>query len=596
MREATVFKQVLIAQWLWARLALVVLAVLGFAVPLVSVFYGANLDGAAHGRVGEWLMAADRIAQVLPYLALLVGVLVGVLTWTPDIAGRHVYALTLPVPRAYFVTLRFAAGAVLLLIPAVALALGASIASLAVTLPPGIHAHPLEVAGRFWLAALTVVRHHLRHLEFVAPRSDRADQHHRRRRAGGHPPPHAERELLRDRRGVRPPHQLAGPPEHPRGAVGALRCVTSAAARPSWCSPLRCPPQASAPRCRRAPQSGNGRCSRGRTRSSRNWRPAGRSSRRRSASRLVGGSPSRAGWRWWSPGRCRSPKRSTPSTGARVVLGAFGGVPEAFGRSVVVVFQDATDTGLALRADAVRDRRRVPVTGIVQSVSGPRWSVNGLLIAGIIARAYRASLDPDWREWLPWDYGFGPWTRETAWAAFWALTRSPWAASASCLAAAPAGCRLWLGVDRDTAPYEARFSAGELRQTIVEAVRWSAERVESGRSCLDGADAACYAFVRETRFASAYPADETGRRSLIRAVQVLHGPPAVARALADTTGSIGERLARASGIGEDSLMLEWRYWVLTRGGRPADRNLLADGVPAVLLAGLLLAAARRSRG
>jgi hypothetical protein len=156
MREATVFKQVLIAQWLWARLALVVLAVLGFAVPLVSVFYGANLDGAAHGRVGEWLMVADRIAQVLPYLALLVGVLVGVLTWTPDIAGRHVYALTLPVPRAYFVTLRFTAGAVLSLIPAVALALGASIASLAVTLPPGIHAHPLEVAGRFWLAALTV--------------------------------------------------------------------------------------------------------------------------------------------------------------------------------------------------------------------------------------------------------------------------------------------------------------------------------------------------------------------------------------------------------------------------------------------------------
>jgi hypothetical protein len=281
---------------------------------------------------------------------------------------------------------------------------------------------------------------------------------------------------------------------------------------------------------------------------------------------------------------------------ARVVLGAFGGVPEAFGRSVVVVFQDATDTGIALRADAVRDRRRVPVTGIVQSVSGPRWSVNGLLIAGIIARAYRASLDPDWRAWLPWDYGFGPWDRENAWAAFWALTRSPWAVSASCLAGAPAGCRLWLGVDRDTAPYEARFSAGELRQTIVEAVRWSAERVESGRSCLDGADAACYAFVRETRFASAYPADETGRRSVIRAVQVLHGAGAVARALADTAGGIGERLARASGIGEDSLMLEWRYWVLTRGGRPADRNLLADAGPALLLAGLLLAAARRSRG
>jgi hypothetical protein len=156
MRDTAVFKQVLLAQWLWARLALVVLAVLGFAVPLVSVFYGADLDGAAQGRVGEWLTAADRVAQVLPYLALLVGVLIGVLTWSPDIAGRHVYALTLPVSRPYFVTLRFLAGATLSLVPAVALALGAAIAALAVRLPPGIHAYPFALAARFWLAALTV--------------------------------------------------------------------------------------------------------------------------------------------------------------------------------------------------------------------------------------------------------------------------------------------------------------------------------------------------------------------------------------------------------------------------------------------------------
>lgn len=156
MRDVTVFKQVLIAQWLWARLALVVLAVIGFAIPMASVFFGAGLDGAAVSRVGEWLVAADRVARVLPYFALLVGVLVGVLAWSPDVAGRHVYALTLPVSRAYFVTLRFAAGAVLTLVPAAAFALGAAIASLSVTLPVGVHAHPVEVAARFWLAALTV--------------------------------------------------------------------------------------------------------------------------------------------------------------------------------------------------------------------------------------------------------------------------------------------------------------------------------------------------------------------------------------------------------------------------------------------------------
>jgi hypothetical protein len=281
---------------------------------------------------------------------------------------------------------------------------------------------------------------------------------------------------------------------------------------------------------------------------------------------------------------------------AQVILRGFGGVPERFTRSLVVVFQDATDTGLALRAGTVRDRRRVPVTGIQQSVKGPHWTISGSLIAGVLARAYRASLDPDWREWLPWDYGFGPWGRGAAGAAYTSLTRSPWSVSASCLAALPAGCRLWLGVDRDQAPYEARYTGVELRRTILEGAKWYAERSESGRSCLDGADAACYTFARDLRWASPFPADDPGRRSLIRAVHDLHGPGAVAQALADTAGAIGERLARASGVGEDSLMMEWRYWVLTRGGRPSERNVLADAAPAVLLAGLLLAVARRSRG
>ena len=156
MRDVAVFRRVLAAQWQWARLALVVLAVIGFGIPLVSVFYGADLNGAAVTRVGEWLVAADRVAQVMPYFALLAGVLVGVMAWTPDIAGRHVYALTLPVSRAYYVSLRFLAGAALSFVPAGAFAAGAALASLAVTLPPAVHAHPVELAARFWLATLTV--------------------------------------------------------------------------------------------------------------------------------------------------------------------------------------------------------------------------------------------------------------------------------------------------------------------------------------------------------------------------------------------------------------------------------------------------------
>jgi hypothetical protein len=92
------------------------------------------------------------------------------------------------------------------------------------------------------------------------------------------------------------------------------------------------------------------------------------------------------------------------------------------------------------------------------------------------------------------------------------------------------------------------------------------------------------------------PAADLGRQSLVRALRALHGRAAVARALADSVGSIGDRLARAAEISEDSLMREWRYWVLTRGGRPRERSFAADAAPVLFAAGLLLFVATRSRG
>ena len=150
------FKQVLFTQWLSARLALAVLSVLAFALPLISVFYGSDIATTGRGSLGEWLVVTDRVAQVLPYFAVLVGALLGILAWSPDLAGRHVYALTLPVPRAVFVALRFGAGTVLALVPSAALAVGAAVASFAVRLPPGVRSYPVEISVRFTLATLTV--------------------------------------------------------------------------------------------------------------------------------------------------------------------------------------------------------------------------------------------------------------------------------------------------------------------------------------------------------------------------------------------------------------------------------------------------------
>jgi hypothetical protein len=148
------FKQVLKTQWLAARLPVVLLAVLGFALPLLTVTYGGSLENAPTERVAQWLFAAQKIGVLVPGLALLVGLLLGIGAWAPDHAGKHVYALSLPVPRPMYVLLRFAAGMTLLAGPVVALGIGALVASLAVRLPSGIHAYPLQLTVRFALACL----------------------------------------------------------------------------------------------------------------------------------------------------------------------------------------------------------------------------------------------------------------------------------------------------------------------------------------------------------------------------------------------------------------------------------------------------------
>ena len=283
---------------------------------------------------------------------------------------------------------------------------------------------------------------------------------------------------------------------------------------------------------------------------------------------------------------------------AAAMLRDFGGIPERFVRSVVVVEQTATDTGLALSAAVARGRRRVSLGGIQLSAGATVLNIPGLAVASAVAAAYRDTRDSIWREWLPGDFGFGPWSRGSAWVAFGSLTRSPWAAGSRCLAGEVRGCRLWLGVDRDSSPYRSRYGAMELQAYVNANDRWFAQGSATGRECLSGAATACYDFALEGHrlLISPFPADADGRRSLVRSVRALHGARAVEQALADSEGGVGERLARAAGIGEDSLLLEWRHWVLTRGGRPQDRNLFADAAPAVLLACLLLAAARRSRG
>jgi ABC-type transport system involved in multi-copper enzyme maturation permease subunit len=149
-----VYKQILYAEWSALRVPVLLLGVLAFALPLLTVTYGGSLEGAPAGRVAQWLFAAQQIGLLIPGYAVLVGVLLGIGAWASDHAGKHVYALSLPVSRARYVWLRFVAGLALLLIPVTALGVGAIVAALSVSLPSGVHAYPLQLTARFLMACL----------------------------------------------------------------------------------------------------------------------------------------------------------------------------------------------------------------------------------------------------------------------------------------------------------------------------------------------------------------------------------------------------------------------------------------------------------
>lgn len=147
------FRMILYTQWKWSRFVVALGAVAAFALPVLSVeqFGG---DPVSRFDVREMLGSIQAWGVLYPVLAAVLALLVAALAWSPDHRGRHVYALSLPIPRWHYVLLRFGAGVVLLAGPVVALWAGALVASASAVIPPGLHAYPTMLALRFALAVL----------------------------------------------------------------------------------------------------------------------------------------------------------------------------------------------------------------------------------------------------------------------------------------------------------------------------------------------------------------------------------------------------------------------------------------------------------
>jgi hypothetical protein len=144
------FAAILRTQWKWTRGFSLVAFVVGFAIPLLSLMVL---------ELGRLEFAPTMIVRNMQTFGLFYALLAGaaglacaMFAWGHDHRGRHVYALSLPIPRATYTGMRFAAGSLFLLIPVVGVLVGCLIGIVAIQMPPGLHSYPIALTVRFLLA------------------------------------------------------------------------------------------------------------------------------------------------------------------------------------------------------------------------------------------------------------------------------------------------------------------------------------------------------------------------------------------------------------------------------------------------------------
>src|SRR5258708_24119776 len=150
-RERLMFRVMLYTQWKWSRLIILLGSIAAFALPIISVQGAARADRNPLAAQ-DLLHTVQSWGTLYPILAAALGLLVAMAGWAPDHRGRHVHALTLPLPRWRYVLLRCAGGAALLAIPVAAVFTGAILATATATLPPGLQGYPLALGPHFALA------------------------------------------------------------------------------------------------------------------------------------------------------------------------------------------------------------------------------------------------------------------------------------------------------------------------------------------------------------------------------------------------------------------------------------------------------------
>jgi len=150
------YQPMLFLHWKQVRVALGLMVVAAFALPLLAAEGLGTPSGVDMANVNAYRFVGsfDAWLPFFPALAILIGMTLALSTWNWDHQFNHVYALSLPVTRWEYTVQKMLAGLTLALLPAVGFWLGANLAAASIHLPEGLHAYPNELAVRFFFAIL----------------------------------------------------------------------------------------------------------------------------------------------------------------------------------------------------------------------------------------------------------------------------------------------------------------------------------------------------------------------------------------------------------------------------------------------------------
>lgn len=147
------FRAILMTQWKWGRQGLVLISVAALVLPLFAV----SLVGAPAGNefdVRLFLLRVQLAGLCYAILAFAAGAWLAGTAWNTDSTNQYVYVMSLPVPRWHFVMLRFGAGALLLLAPALAVLIGGVVVTQLASVPSTLNTYALALTARFILASV----------------------------------------------------------------------------------------------------------------------------------------------------------------------------------------------------------------------------------------------------------------------------------------------------------------------------------------------------------------------------------------------------------------------------------------------------------